>query len=197
MNLHLDLMHYWHAGTGVGRGGHLDAVVRRDALGLPYVPGRTLKGLLRDAVRTAHAFGWYGDADDPEVLLFGSDSRTPSTDGSTPGLLRVSDAHLPSPLKDAMKMMAPDQRVTIVAGLYREMFSTAVDMDSGTARPKSLRGIEVAVPCQLVADIEWLDDASEVRSMQTLRVALPLLRAVGSHRNRGYGRMRVELEGAE
>lgn len=42
----------WHVGAGHGIPGGADAVVRRDEGGLPYVPGTTLTGLLRDACLT-------------------------------------------------------------------------------------------------------------------------------------------------
>lgn len=196
MKLHLDLMHYWHVGTGSGRGGHLDAVVRRDELGLPLVPGRSLKGLLRDAVCKAHALGWYGDAEDPSTLLFGSSSQAVSEGRSVPGTLRVSDARLPSALRDAIAARSDKERGVLVSAFYREMFSTAIDEHSGVAREHSLRGIEVAVPCELIADLEALEPATESRWAETVRTALPLLRAVGGHRTRGYGRVRVMLEDA-
>ena len=40
---------WWHAGTGRGGGEDADALVARDCHGLPFLPGRHLKGLLRDA----------------------------------------------------------------------------------------------------------------------------------------------------
>ena len=39
----------WHCGSGLAAGADVDALVIKDNNGLPYVPGRTLKGLLRDA----------------------------------------------------------------------------------------------------------------------------------------------------
>lgn len=196
MKLHLELMHYWHVGTGSGRGGHLDAVVRRDELGLPLIPGRSLKGLLREAVRKAHALGWYGNAEDPSTLLFGGSSQAASDGYSRPGALRVSDARLPSALRDAIAAHSGQQRGALVSTFYREMFSTAIDEHSGTAREHTLRGIEVAVPCKLVADLEALEPATDPQWAETVRAALPLLRAVGGHRTRGYGRVRIVLEDA-
>lgn len=38
----------WHVGTGMGRG-ELDSVVQRDGDNLPYIPGKTLTGILRDS----------------------------------------------------------------------------------------------------------------------------------------------------
>jgi len=53
----LDLVSYWHAGTGRGDGPSVDAVVARTKEGLPYLPGRTVKGLVREAVRLAQRAG--------------------------------------------------------------------------------------------------------------------------------------------
>src|SRR5262245_40402463 len=39
----------WHVGSGAGRPGNIDRLVRRDADGLPYVPAKTLTGIWRDA----------------------------------------------------------------------------------------------------------------------------------------------------
>ena len=66
LTLTFTLLSYWHAGTGAGRGGDADAVVQRDDDGLPYLPGKSVKGLIRDAVETYAAFQggdvgeWFG-----------------------------------------------------------------------------------------------------------------------------------------
>src|SRR5690606_9013632 len=39
----------WIVGSGRGRAGGIDATVQRDADGLPYIPAKTLTGVLRDA----------------------------------------------------------------------------------------------------------------------------------------------------
>ena len=65
----------WHIGTGDGRVAAVDAQIRRDSDGLPFVPAKTLTGLWRDACETvASAFddgngtAWQAWAD----WLFGS-----------------------------------------------------------------------------------------------------------------------------
>ena len=40
----------WHCGSGLASGADADAVVVKDKDGLPYVPGRTLKGLVSEAM---------------------------------------------------------------------------------------------------------------------------------------------------
>ncbi len=41
----------WRVGSGQAAGRHLDDLVRSDGLGLPFVPGSTLRGLVADALR--------------------------------------------------------------------------------------------------------------------------------------------------
>jgi hypothetical protein len=57
LTLKLDILSYWHAGSGRGAAALADAVVVRDDTGLPYLPGRTVKGLVRDAMDLAEAAG--------------------------------------------------------------------------------------------------------------------------------------------
>jgi CRISPR/Cas system CSM-associated protein Csm3 (group 7 of RAMP superfamily) len=40
----------WHAGSGLSSGAEADAVVIKDAKNLPYLPGKTIKGLVKDAL---------------------------------------------------------------------------------------------------------------------------------------------------
>ena len=40
----------WHCGSGLAAGADVDALVVKDKDGLPFVPGKTLKGLVREAI---------------------------------------------------------------------------------------------------------------------------------------------------
>lgn len=180
---------YWHPGSAHGKGAHLDAVTHRNSHGLPTLPGRTLKGLLRDAVRRADAFGWYGPGPDRTALLFGS-ADDKGDGASLPGLLRISDATLSD--ADSHHLKSNQQ---LIAGLYRSHFSTAIDHNSGSAKDKSLRGIELVVPLTLHATLTTIQDHAPTSEwVETLRTALPLIRAVGAHRARGLGRASLTIE---
>ena len=50
----IEFFSLWHCGSGLAAGADVDERVIRDKDGLPYVPGRTVKGLLRDAADTLH-----------------------------------------------------------------------------------------------------------------------------------------------
>lgn len=51
----LDIQSYWHIGSGEEGGSYADALVLKNAAGLPYVPGKSLKGLYRDGFEKAVA----------------------------------------------------------------------------------------------------------------------------------------------
>jgi len=192
--LHIDIRHYWHAGGGRGAGAVLDAVVHRDPNGLPLLPGRHLKGLLRDALARAEAWEWGGFTPGIAEQLFGrpADERQPSE----PGALRVTDATLPGELA---AWLASESGRGSLPHLFRSLYATAIDHDSGTARDKSLRGIEVTVPLTLSARIEPVPGREPPEGWPALLASvLPLIDAVGAHRSRGLGRavLRIEEERA-
>lgn len=203
----INIQGYWHPGTGRGKGSQLDAVTHRGADGLPRLPGRTLRGLVRDAVHRWEHFGGYGEVLDPPVCdqLFGpyapaeGDAEDQADMGQTwPGLLRFSDAQLPA--ADRRAITGHPERAALIAGLYRSHFSTRIEHKTGTADENTLRGIELVVPLTLYADIDLVATARyrdlETRWPGLLDAALPLVRAVGAHRSRGLGRATLTLEDA-
>ncbi|MDT8438126.1 MAG: RAMP superfamily CRISPR-associated protein [Wenzhouxiangellaceae bacterium] len=183
--LQVELFSYWQAGTGRGSGAHVDNLSHTDADGLPEIPGRTLKGILRDATRTAGLRGWLDDAQLHQVL-FGA--RAEEAGASQPGCLRVGSAQLPS---EERRWLAEAGR-DCVPELFRDLHSTSIDPNTGTARAHSLRGIQVVIPLVLSARIAELD-AAPAGWVEQLRRCLPLVRAVGSSRSRGLGRARLTL----
>jgi len=192
MRIELEMLDYWHAGTGRGSGHALDALVIRDAAGLPFLPGKTLRGLLRDALQRLEQWGCAPDDAPPGITarLFGgraSMDGARTRDEVAAGVLFVSDARLPD---DVRQWLAHEDQRPLRAALFREHFSTAINK-YGAAREKSLRGMEVAVPLTLQAELALLpgarlDEACDWR--RAVRAALPLIRSVGAKRSRGFGR---------
>jgi hypothetical protein len=199
--LEFQLHSFWQAGTGRGSGALLDMLAHRDVDGLPCLPGRSVKGLLRDAVCRAETWG-YLDAG-TTVQWFGSRLPNEDTDESRldtkSGLLRVSDAVLPTILGDFLRNTKKEYE-GISDGFFHPLYATAInppqesDSESnkksgGTAEAKSLRSTEVVIPLTLEAELETPDDWRK----EDLEKVLPLLRAVGNGRNRGLGRVTVTL----
>ena len=52
----------WHCGSGLAAGADVDALAIKDKDNLPFIPGKTLKGLIRQAVEELVSFG-YGKVD--------------------------------------------------------------------------------------------------------------------------------------
>ena len=182
--LSIDIRSYWHPGTGRGSGFHLDAVTHEGADGLPRLPGRTLKGLLRDAMHRAETWGWKDVPTGSTMHLFGPRA----SDGAETkfGLLRVSDATLPV---EVASYLASAEGCKLVSGLYREHFSTAIDPSTGVAKSRSLRGMRMVVPLELEAEIGTVPGVEDLPDWRLrLTAVLPLINAVGAHRSRGFGR---------
>ena len=48
MKYKVTFLDYWHLSSGLSAGSKLDSTVTRDENGLPYIPGKTIKGLIRE-----------------------------------------------------------------------------------------------------------------------------------------------------
>ena len=179
----------WHMGSGLGEGAYLDALPVKTPSGLPYIPGRTVKGVLREAVQTAEDFK--AVAPGTTVRLFGSRDKDLSRYETTPGLLRFSSATLE---EISEEWAADEHNGQAVSGLYYPLASTKIGA-CGLADDKTLHKIEVTHPVPLVAEVTGDGDTSSW--LAALEKALPLIRQIGSHRHRGLGRVQVTIEGGK
>ncbi len=199
--LKFSLSSYWATGSGEGGGAVVDSVVLRDASQLPVIPGRTVKGLLRDAMQLAtlsrkvdpeRVQRWFGsalpgqgDGDEQEVHL--EKGRFSTTEGA----LWFGSATLPDAWRQWARLQPKDAPVLLSLSTF--LASTAIDPD-GVAAEHTLRVCEVSVPMELHAEVRG--PAGDRTWQEDLRACLPLLRALGTRRNRGFGRVDVTMEGA-
>lgn len=159
----------WHCGAGLSAGADVDALVVKDKHGLPYVPGRTIKGLLREQVELINSVQGLSKEDSVNEAF--------GIEGKQEGTLFVSNAQL-----------TEAERNSIVAGnlaeyLYRSQAFTAID-DTGIAKDHSLRKLEVVVPCTLEGTIEGIPNDL----YKEVCMGLKLIKRFGTHRSRGLGR---------
>jgi CRISPR/Cas system CSM-associated protein Csm3 (group 7 of RAMP superfamily) len=172
----------WHAGSGLTAGAASDALALRDEHGLPMIPGKTLKGLLRDS---AVDLGLAQDRaanpslpDTPEIeTIFGVPHDIDKDTETTQGQCFFSDAVVSEADRKAIG--------TNKAMLFRKLASTAIDEASGTAKEHTLRTIEVAIPIVLEGSILLQD---EKVSKDLLKRLLKGVKYLGLNRNRGLGR---------
>jgi CRISPR/Cas system CSM-associated protein Csm3 (group 7 of RAMP superfamily) len=192
---------YWHIGTGRGSGQHLDALVEKDAQGLPYIPGKTIKGLFRDALYKLDNWQATKNTD----LLFGlrTDSNEKDRTETQPGLLRFSNVQLVE-----QAYLSQPENSQLIPHLFQTLASTAIDEKTGSAKDKSLRMTEVVIPAQLHGEITLLPpiEDSKFAEQQTQLLAQPdkiqqllaqaasLITHIGANKNRGMGRVRLEVK---
>lgn len=177
MDYKIEFYSNWHCGSGLAAGADVDALVVKDRDGLPYVPGRTIKGLLRDAAAEL------GYAEDCIIKVFGKDVKQGGKDGEQyiqAGCAFFSNAEL-----------SKHEAAEIVKGqltpyLYQTFASTAID-DNGIAKDGHLRRIETVVPCTLYGSISGIDGTNEKMLME----AMMYIKRMGTGRNRGYGRCKI------
>lgn len=158
---------YWHCGSGLAAGANVDALVVKDKDGMPFVPGKTIKGLVREAVGVFNA--------DTDEQIFGTEGKVRSDSFFTNAVMN----------KDEHKFIVSQNASSY---LYRTLASTAID-DDGIARDNSLRSIQVTVPCNLTGQIQNIpDDKAELVSK-----ALRYIKRLGQWRNRGLGRCTITI----
>ncbi|HMO50103.1 MAG TPA: RAMP superfamily CRISPR-associated protein [Kiritimatiellia bacterium] len=181
----IDILSYWHAGSGQSGGASVDSLALRDQNGLPYLPGKSLKGLFREAVQVLEEH--IPDTSGQTIRLFGS--RDTRREGTQFGLLRFEDARLPDDFDRWLS--APDEPAR--QELFEYISATALS-EHGIALQKSLRSIEVALPMTLKAVISGPVNENWPVILQK---AAPLIRSVGAHRHRGLGRCCVAIQGGQ
>lgn len=168
----------WHCGSGLSAGADLDSLVIKDRYGLPYVPGKTLKGLIREAVEEIQGFE-KSELDLTEI--FGSDFGEKASEQSE-GCCFFTNACL------------KEETVSAIVGenlqkqMYRSIASTAIN-ENGVALNQSLRKMEVVIPCELEGEIlEIPDDFAEI-----MEKGLKFIKRLGVNRNKGFGRCSIEI----
>ncbi|EIC24028.1 RAMP superfamily CRISPR-associated protein [Thiorhodovibrio frisius] len=176
----IDILDDWLPGTGQAGGTHLDELADRE-LGLPYLSGKHLKGLLRQGIQCAAHWGHLPQ--DSADLLFGTQ------EASAPARLRIENARLPAPVRAHCHAQP-----TAGAALFRERMATAIDPNTGAAKARSLRAFEVVVPLRLEARVACFDPTAILDWRAWLEQGAALVRAVGKQRNRGFGRAQLTLE---
>lgn len=175
----------WHCGSGLAAGADVDLLVVKDINGLPYVPGKTMKGLVREAVEDIFTFrgkdkstlvACFGNAEDRDNDIHNADSKMQK------GAAYFANAELPD--GEAGRIISEQ----LQPYLYRSISATAID-DNGIAKEHSLRKMQVVVPCTLKGSI--LDVPDELAG--DVKDGLRMIKRLGQNRNRGLGRCDITI----
>lgn len=182
MNLHytIDIHSYWHCGSGLAAGSGVDALVVKDENELPFVPGKTIKGLLREAVS--------------EIANIENRPLDKELIGKTFGYFDEENKEMQTAETFfSNAVLSEHERTNIVAGhlaeyLYKGVSATAIDKD-GIAINHSLRRMEVCVPCSLEGNIRCVPEGVA----GVLIRAAGFVKQLGQGRNRGLGRCTITI----
>ncbi len=184
---------------GDGVAGLLDREVEHDQHGLPYLHGRTLKGLLGEEadnlLDNLEAMGMtiIGSAlEEARNNLFGTGGSL--TDASAD--VHFGHAQLPEALRKtvAESMKDPDRRLTqqdVLASLTAVRRQTAVNGD-GLPHEGSLRAMRVILR-KTVFSSELYGRDLKKEELALLAASVLALRRAGTGRNRGRGQLKADL----
>lgn len=189
INYKIEMLSDWHVGSGLDAGSDVDVLVLKDEDNLPYIPGKTIKGLLKDALKDMievqgelipqkqidNIFGYVKEKNK-------DDNSTQENDNDRPihGTAFFSNATI----KDPERQEIFNNNLTDF--IYRNIASTQID-DKGVAENKSLRVMQVCIPLTLKAYI------SDVKDVELFEKAFKWQRHLGVNRNRGLGRCKFSI----
>lgn len=203
LNLHLTLLSETTFGRGDGMAGLVDQEITHDPVtGLPFLRGRTLKGLLVE--ECANILNSVQAMHPPQEqslrkaarFLFGEPGSHLHDDAN----MRVGMAQLPPELRTAVETAIATKEWTkenVLDSLTAIRQQTAVDNTTGIPQTGSLRAMRVLLrKTELIACLEFAQKPDET-ALALLAACAASLHRAGTGRNRGRGRLRAVLASEE
>ena len=189
-------------GRGDGVPGLVDTEVEHDSFGLPYLRGKTLKGLLVEECANI-LYALYTQSTVDETKFYESATRLfgePGNRKQKPTALRVGDACLPAALRNVIRAEVEQRRLkpaNVLEALTAVRHQTAVD-ETGKPEDGSLRTNRVVLrktilEAELTLQPTTLNTPITDRDRGLLAASVKALRRGGVNRNRGSGRFTATL----
>ncbi len=198
LELHFTLLSDATFGRGDGVTGLVDQEVEYDPnTGLPFLRGRTLKGLLvEECANILYALdGHPGHArlEAAAQFLFGEAGSTYKEAGH----LYVGPAQLPQALQKTVQADIEGERLRpaeVLASLTDIRRQTAVDEQTGAPDEGSLRAMRVIIrQTPFIAHLTLDQTPENDDPLALLNACVMAFRRVGTSRNRGRGRLQAAL----
>lgn len=193
--LQIELLSDGTFSRGEGVAGVVDIEVERDEFGMPFIGGKTVRGLLRDSwlSMSQHFPELAGAA--AHVL-----GRSQALDESC--RLRIGDAVLPAAIAAVVRRAAKRDEHPLAPGAILDGFTsirhqTAENRETGAPDVTTLRSSRVVLRGFVFeASLSWLDDYQPTPvDVQLLAMCALATRHGGLLRNRGRGHIHMTLDG--
>lgn len=190
LTLEVTMLSDWHIGTGSSGEGNIDRRIARDEDGFPFIPAKSLTGILRDSCE--EVLSYLGLDADPEMdnwatYIFGR--------ANVSSKLRVRAAKMDIASRGYLLSFDVTERSVLSKALATVKPGVTIDPLSGRAKDDHLSFLEVARPMVLTANVELLDSTPEVLSLVVS--ACRLVEYIGAKRRRGLGRCSMRLYNAD
>ena len=178
----------WHCGSGLTSGSDVDMLVIKDKNGFPFIPGKTLKGLLRDAATQLSLLRGESLIDNVFInTIFGYKNEKDVKDES-PGFLKChfTNGEILKHVKEGAK--------GYTQYFYQDVSSTAIN-ENGIAKEHSLRRMESTIPIELFAQIhDFPMDHDQQKVFETkINECFQWIKRMGQNRHRGLGRCNFKI----
>ncbi|MBN2281008.1 MAG: hypothetical protein JXQ65_10545 [Candidatus Marinimicrobia bacterium] len=179
-------------GNGEGFGTVIDTDVCYDSFGIPFIPAKRIKGILKDsAVEVNEMMDWSGQGENTIKLksIFGDK-------GKAEGSLKIGNAYIDEydDIVSWLKYLLKGQRdlldqEAILKHFTEIRFSTAIVATTGIAKDHSLNtSRSIKKGNVFFANVDIDDEFSN-----QLALICQNVHKIGTKRNRGYGEVILEL----
>lgn len=192
--LQIELLSDTTFSRGEGTAGVVDTEIEHDKYGIPFIGGKSVRGLLRDS--------WLSMKDHFNELAPAAIStlgRSEALDDSCQ--LRIGDATLPASIRATVYKACQRDKNPLSAQSILEAFTdiryqTAEDRASGVPESTTLRSSRVVISgfC-FEAPLTWMRGKPTKDELQVLALASLATRHAGLLRNRGRGHVRITIDG--
>ena len=178
---------------GRGSAGIVDIEVEHDELGLPFVGGKTIRGLLRDTWLSMQDV--FPELQEAGVRVFGI-----SQDMEEKAILRFGDAMVDQNTRQWIKAALtrkkyPLSKNEILESLTEIRWQTAENRETGAPEETTLRAVRVVLPgIKLKASLFWFEKPT-ITDLRVLSLTLLATRHGGLSRHRGRGHVCLTLNG--
>jgi len=181
----IEFFTFWHTGSGLSGSTYADQLVKKTENGFPVIPGKTIKGLLREGAETIHSLNSELVTENFIKDVFGEEpnkEQIDKEDGSLESKCFFSNIELSQYLQEKVSEKSSKEF------LYQVISSTKIDA-TGSATEGSLRQLEVTIPLTLYGVIE----SFPMEYIDQLKHCMDFVKRIGLNRNRGLGNCQISI----